>query len=51
MIDTILDFSIDHAVAFIAMFSITVVTIVSAGIWAYSRIHDRATQRQADMVG
>jgi hypothetical protein len=46
MIDTILDFSIDHAAAFIAIFSLSVVTVVGGGIWAYGRFHERATRRR-----
>lgn len=46
MIDAILDFAIDHAAVFAAGLVVVVVTAASAAIWAYGRVHERATRRR-----
>ena len=46
MIDRILDFGVDHAPAFAALFMLTVVTAASAVAWAYGRYHESRTRRR-----
>ena len=46
MIDTILDFGVDHAAVFAALLVGAVVTAASAAIWAYGRFHERAMRRR-----
>lgn len=46
MIDSILDFSIDHAALFVALLMVVVLTAVSSALWAYGRYHERATRRR-----
>ncbi len=46
MIDTVLDFAIDHAEAFIAILVVVVVGTSLGLIWAYGRYHERATRRR-----
>lgn len=51
MIDSILDYAIDHSAAFAGMLVVAVVAVATVAIWAYGRYHERATrQRGADLI-
>ncbi|MBV8972887.1 MAG: hypothetical protein JO290_11415 [Sphingomonadaceae bacterium] len=50
MIDTILDFAVDHAPTFAALLMVTVITTVSALAWAYGRYHEIQTRRRGGGV-
>ena len=46
MIDTVLDYAIDHSAVFAAVLVIAVITAAATAIWAYGRYHERATRRR-----
>ena len=46
MIDTILDYAIDHSAVFAALLVVAVVSAAAAAVWAYGRYHERATRRR-----
>lgn len=50
MINTVLDFAIDHAAVFAAALSAVVLSLGSGAIWAYDRYHDRARRRRGAQV-
>ena len=52
MIDTILDYAIDHSAVFAAALVVVVVATAAGVIWAYGRYHERATRRRgAELIG
>lgn len=46
MIDSILDYAIDHSAIFAGILVVTVVAAAATAIWAYGRFHERATRRR-----
>ncbi len=46
MIDTVLDYAIDHSAVFAAMLVVAVIAAAATAIWAYGRYHERATRRR-----
>lgn len=46
MIDTILDFGIDHAAVFAGLVVVTAVAAATSVIWIYGRYHERQTRRR-----
>ena len=50
MIDSVLDFAIDHSAAFAAMLVVAVVATAVTAIWAYGRYHERQTRRRGDQL-
>ena len=52
MLDSVLDFAIDHSVIFAGLLVAVVVAAATTVIWAYGRYHERATRRRgAELIG
>jgi hypothetical protein len=52
MIDTILDYAIDHSAVFAGVLVVVVVAAAATAIWAYGRYHERQTRRRgAELIG
>ncbi len=46
MIDTVLDFAVDHSAVFATLLVFIVVALAGTGIWAYGRYHERQMRRR-----
>ncbi len=52
MIDSVLDFAIDHSAIFAGLLVTVVVAVALTVVWAYGRYHERATRRRgAELIG